>query len=127
MKKSTAIISFLLVLACMCGLGYIMMYGIDKNQSGATKETKLGLDLAGGVSITYQIVGDGASEEAVDDTIMKLRKRIDKYSTESQVYKEGIDRISIEIPGVSDADAILADLGSPGQLYFIKGRFLRAL
>ena len=120
MKKSTAIISFLLVLACMCGLGYIMMYGIDKNQSGATKETKLGLDLAGGVSITYQIVGDGASEEAVDDTIMKLRKRIDKYSTESQVYKEGIDRISIEIPGVTDADAILADLGSPGQLYFIK-------
>ena len=121
MKKSGAWISLILVLAVMCGFGYIMMYGVDEAGSGSVKKTKLGLDLAGGVSITYEAVGDEApSQTDIDDTIEKLRKRVEKYSTESSVYQEGSNRISIEIPGVSDAEAVLADLGSPGNLYFIK-------
>ena len=55
----------------------------------------------------------------MSDTVYKLQKRVEAYSTEAQVYREGTDRINIEIPGVSDADAILADLGKPGALYFI--------
>lgn len=121
MKKGTAFISLIIVILVMCGFGYIMMNGIDEKKSGAVTETKLGLDLAGGVSITYEIVGDEKpSQSDIDDTIMKLRKRIDKYSTESDIYQEGEDRISIEIPGVTDAEAVLADLGSPGALYFIR-------
>ena len=121
MKKSTAVISLILLLAVMAGFGYILYAGIDDKQSGSFSSTKLGLDLAGGVSITYEIVGEETpSEEDLADTIYKLRKRIDKYSTEAQVYKEGDNRISIEIPGVTDAEAVLADLGSPGLLYFIR-------
>lgn len=56
----------------------------------------------------------------MSDTIYKLQKRVENYSTEAQVYQEGNDRINIEIPGVSDANAILEELGRPGSLYFIK-------
>ena len=121
MKKSVAWISLIILLAVMFGFGYIMLNGIDEKGSGAVKNTKLGLDLAGGVSITYEVAGDEKpSQEDIDDTIEKLRKRVEKYSTESSVYQEGDNRISIEIPGVSDAQAVLQDLGSPGLLYFIK-------
>ena len=53
------------------------------------------------------------------DTVYKLQQRADQYSTEAQVYREGSDRINIEIPGVTDANAILEELGQPGNLYFI--------
>ena len=79
-----------------------------------------GLDLAGGVSITYQVVGEGdPSAEDMADTIYKLQRRVESYSNESQVYQEGSDRINIEIPGVSDANAILDELGKPGSLMFL--------
>ena len=121
MKKSTAGIILVLFLAAMAGLLYILGYGVDEKKSGAVSATHLGLDLAGGVSITYEVVGEEApSPEAFSDTLSKLRQRVEKYSTESQVYQEGDRRISIEIPGVSDAEAVLRDLGSPGVLYFIR-------
>ncbi len=121
MKKSSAALLLALVLAIMVGFGYIMANGVDERGSGAIKNTKLGLDLAGGVSITYQAAGDtNPTPTEISDTIEKLRKRVEKYSTEAGVYQEGDNRISIEIPGVKDAEAVLADLGSPGQLYFIR-------
>ncbi|MCQ2540737.1 MAG: protein translocase subunit SecD [Lachnospiraceae bacterium] len=121
MKKSSAALLLALVLAIMVGFGYIMVNGVDERGSGAIKNTKLGLDLAGGVSITYQAAGDtNPTPTEISDTIEKLRKRVEKYSTEAGVYQEGDNRISIEIPGVKDAEAVLADLGSPGQLYFIR-------
>ena len=77
------------------------------------------MDLSGGVSITYQAKDSNPSAEDMSDTVYKLQKRVEQYSTEAQVYKEGNDRIAVEIPGVTDADAILNDLGKPGSLFFI--------
>ena len=120
MKKSSGIIVLIVMIAALLGAGYLVLYGIGGDSYLAAKNTKLGLDLAGGVSITYEVVGDAAPSKAdLDDTVFKLRKRVDQYSTESNVYPEGDRRISIEIPGVTDANAILSDLGSPGSLYFI--------
>ena len=120
MKKSTGIVTLLLAVAAIVGLGYIAMFGLGAGKTGAAENIKQGLDLAGGVSITYQVVGDEpASNEDMNDTIYKLQKRVEKYSTEAQVYKEGTDRINIEIPGISDANAVLEELGQPGTLYFI--------
>ncbi len=120
MKKSKGILTLIGVLVAMVALGYVAIFGIGTEKAGAASEIKLGLDLAGGVSITYQVVGDEApSDEDMSDTVYKLQKRVETYSTEAIVYREGTDRINIEIPGVSDADAILADLGKPGALYFI--------
>ena len=120
MKKSRAVIS-LIVFALILGLlGYTAVCGVGADKSGSASSIKLGLDLAGGVSITYQVVGDGKpSDSDMSDTIYKLQQRVENYSTEAQVYKEGDDRINIEIPGVTDANAILEELGKPGSLYFI--------
>ena len=54
----------------------------------------------------------------MSDTIYKLQKRVDSYSTEASVYQVGDDRITVEIPGVQDANQILEDLGNPGSLEF---------
>ena len=88
-------------------------------QSTETAVTKLGLDLADGVSITYQTVDPNPSDEDMADTIYKLQQRVQNYSTEAEVYREGDNRINIDIPGVSDANAILDELGKPGSLIFV--------
>ena len=88
-------------------------------QSAETAVTKLGLDLADGVSITYQTVDPNPSDEDMADTIYKLQQRVQNYSTEAEVYREGDNRINIDIPGVSDANAILDELGKPGSLIFV--------
>lgn len=120
MKKSRGVV-VLLLFCLLTGLfGYIAVNGVGAEKSGAASSVKLGLDLAGGVSITYQVVGDeNPSTEDMNDTVYKLQQRVSGYSTEAIVYKEGTDRISIEIPGVSDANTILEELGRPGSLYFI--------
>ena len=120
MKKSRAIIILLVMALLLGGLSYVAVNGVGENQAGSAKSIKLGLDLAGGVSITYQVVGEeNPDSEDMRDTIYKLQQRVGGYSTEAVVYQEGTDRINIEIPGVSDANAILEELGKPGALYFI--------
>lgn len=120
MKKKNAVISLVLFLIALAGLGYVALMGIGPTKTGSAENIKQGLDLAGGVSITYQVVGEEEpSADDMNDTIYKLQKRVEGYSTEAQVYQEGTDRINIEIPGVSDANEILQELGQPGSLYFI--------
>ena len=120
MKKSKAIIILLCALLVLLGVGYVDLYGVDAEGTASASDISLGLDLAGGVSITYQVVGD-EEPDATDmaDTIAKLQKRVENYSKEAIVYQEGTDRINIEIPGVTDANKILEELGRPGSLYFI--------
>ena len=122
MKKSTSAILLVILLAIIGGLAYpsYLIVRDTMNTPGQGNSIKLGLDLAGGVSIKYQATGEKApSTEDMADTIYKLQQRVDGYSTEALVYQEGSDRINIEIPGVSDANQILEELGKPGSLYFI--------
>ncbi len=120
MKKNKAIVVLLCILLILVGVVYVDVFGVNPEGDGSISDINLGLDLAGGVSITYQVVGDEApSATDMSDTIAKLQKRVENYSTEAIVYQEGSDRINIEIPGVSDANAILQELGQPGTLYFI--------
>ena len=120
MNKNKAIVILLCILLLLIGVTYVDIFGVNAAGDGSASTIKLGLDLAGGVSITYQVVGDEApSATDMADTREKLQKRVEKYSTEAVVYQEGADRLNIEIPGVSDANAILQELGRPGALYFI--------
>jgi len=120
MKKNKAILVLIALFLSLICVTYIDFFGVDVYGSYSAKDIKLGLDLAGGVSITYQVVGEEEPDATdMSDTIAKLQKRVEGYSTEAIVYKEGTDRINIEIPGVTDANAILQELGKPGQLYFI--------
>ena len=120
MTKKKGLISLLVIAVLMAGGIYTALFGLDADKTGSAYNIKQGLDLAGGVSITYQVVGDEEpSEKDMADTIYKLQKRVSGYSTESLVYQEGTNRINIEIPGVSDANAILEELGKPGSLEFV--------
>ena len=123
MKKNKAIVILLCIVLLLAGVTYIDVFGVNAAGDGSASTIKLGLDLAGGVSFTYQLVGDESpSSTDMADTIAKLQKRVEQYSTEAVVYQEGSDRINIEIPGVKDANAILQELGRPGALYFIAQR-----
>lgn len=118
MKKSRGVLSLILTVVLIAFLGFTTAVGIGKGHSGAAANIKLGLDLAGGVSITYQVKDDNPTESQMSDTIYKLQRRVEQYSTEATVYQEGSDRINIEIPGVTNANEILDELGKPGSLEF---------
>ena len=118
MKKNRGVAILVLTVLILAFLGYTAAVGIGPTGTGAAKNIKTGLDLSGGVSITYQAKEENPSSEEVSDTIYKLQKRVEQYSTEAQVYQEGDNRINVEIPGVTDANQILDDLGKPGSLEF---------
>ena len=52
MKKRKAIITLIIFFALLAGMIYTAVYGLGSSKSGAASDIKLGLDLAGGVSIT---------------------------------------------------------------------------
>ena len=110
-NKGKGLIGLIIALALVGLFGY---FGYT-----TMNDIKLGLDLAGGVSITYQAKEENPSAEDMSDTIYKLQQRVQNYSTEAEVYKEGTNRINVDIPGVSDANAILEELGKPGSLIFV--------
>lgn len=117
MKKR--VIYSIMIVAMLVGFTLIALLGIDSSGLGSAKGIPLGLDLAGGVSITYETDVDNPSKQDMDDTIYKLQKRVEGKSTESRVYQAGTNRISVEIPGVTDANEILTELGTPGTLEFL--------
>ena len=126
MKKGQGVAWLAVLLICLVGLGYFAYTIIVGTARGEGNQIKLGLDLDGGVSITYQVVGDTPTTEELNDTVTKLSQRIENdlgaesSTTEASVYPVGDDRITVEIPGVTDANEILEQLGKPGALYFIR-------
>ncbi|MCR5097662.1 MAG: protein translocase subunit SecD [Lachnospiraceae bacterium] len=124
MKKWQGIVSLIVIIAIIAGLGFYATTIVKGTNEQNDDSLKLGLDLAGGVSITYQAVGNYTDEE-MEDTVYKLQQRVDSElgensSTEGTVYRVGNDRIAVEVPGVKDANELLEQLGSPGDLYFIR-------
>lgn len=117
-----SVFSLLIFLALLAGGIYVAMFGVGKNEIGKAANIPLGLDLQGGLSVTYEITNENPGQDEINITIDKLQKRVDGYSSEGEVYQEGDDRITVEIPVDTekyDAHAILEDLGQPGQLFFL--------
>ena len=109
------IFSYVIVIALLTAVAL----GAFGNKAGSAGGIKRGLDLAGGVSITYETVKAKPSATEMADTIEKMRLRAEIFSTESEVYQEGLNRVVVDIPDVKDADAVLKQLGSAGSLQFI--------
>ncbi len=120
MKKTGWIKLFCLVLA-IGAIAFVSLVGFGDNAVGSYKDISLGLDLAGGVSITYQAVKEDPTTEEMEDARYKLMKRAEGKSTESAVYIEGTNRINVDIPNVTDANRILEEMGEVGSIYFIYG------
>jgi len=119
--KIKSIVKLLLITVVTAALAFVSVMGIGPDKKFSASNIKRGLDLAGGLSITYQTVKEDPTAEEMSDTRYKLQLRVDNYSTEAAVYQEGSNRINVDIPGVSDAEKILKELGQAGSIYFILG------
>lgn len=119
--KTKSILSLLLTAAVTSALVFVSVVGIGPEKKFSAANIKRGLDLEGGLSITYQTVKEDPTMEEMSDTRYKLQLRVDNYSTEAAVYQEGTNRINVDIPGVSDAEKILKELGQAGAIYFVYG------
>ncbi len=117
-KKALSIIGLILVVVLTVACALVAWRGVGETHQGSAKNIILGLDLAGGVSVTYQAKEENPSQEDMSDTVYKLQRRVEVYSSEAQVYQEGSNRISVEIPGVYDAETVLENLGNPGSISF---------
>lgn len=122
--KGKSILGLVLSILVIAGAVFLAANGIGEKHTAGAKDINLGLDLAGGVNITYTAINtDGktaATTQQISDTIYKLVKRLDeKGYTEGEVYKQGKDRINVDIPGATDANKVLEELGKPGNIQFI--------
>lgn len=108
------IIVFLLVLGVAI---YTAIFGVADR--GKVEYIKLGLDLKGGLSVTYEIQEDDYSDKDLEDTKYKIEKRVEAYTNEYSVYEDGDKKITAEIPGVTNADEILNALNIEGKLEFL--------
>ena len=86
-------------------------------------ETKLGLDLEGGLRVEYQALPkDGQSPTAEAMGVIKdiIERRVNTTGvSEPVVVVQGSDRVVIELPGVTDVDAVRRLVGQTGQLDFV--------
>jgi SecD/SecF fusion protein len=89
----------------------------------ASKETKLGLDLQGGLELVYQGQPTGTATEVsgedIDDSISIIEQRINKLGvSEPEVARLGSDEITVSLPGITDANRAAEQVGSTAQLYY---------
>ena len=117
-SKRRGAISLVIFALLFAFILFTAIRGFGYEYTGSMSDIKLGLDLRGGVSITYEAVGETPSQQDMDDTVRKMQDRAYSYSTEAQVYQEGADRVTIDIPGETDATKVLQELGTPGTLIF---------
>lgn len=118
-NKKKGLLSILIVVAAIAFCAYTTLVGLGDGKTGSARNIRLGLDLAGGVSITYETVKKNPTDTEMSDTIQKMQKRAEVYSTESSVVQEGDNRIVIDIPGVENAEEVLQGLGKEGSLDFV--------
>src|SRR3954470_23159204 len=89
----------------------------------ATKKTKLGLDLQGGVQLVYQgqptPQQPTVDQQALDRALQIMRQRVDAFGvSEPELQLLGSKQIEVNLPGVEDADRAARQVGSTAQLYF---------
>jgi SecD/SecF fusion protein len=88
----------------------------------ATKTTRLGLDLKGGVSLIYQAKPTKQSAvtgEAIDRTLDIMRERVDQLGVaEPELQQSGADQIDVSLPDVQNADEAAQQVGTTAQMYF---------
>lgn len=118
-NKKRGLLNLLIIVAVIAFCGYTTLVGLGESHKGSAQNIRLGLDLAGGVSITYESVKKNPTATEMKDTIQKMQQRADVYSTESSVVQEGENRIVIDIPGAEDAEEVLKGLGKEGSLDFV--------
>ncbi len=88
----------------------------------ATKKTRLGLDLKGGVQLVYQARPTAQSKvdsESLDRAIDIMRKRVDQLGvSQPEIQRSGADEIDVALPEVHEARRAEEEVGKTAQLFF---------
>src|SRR5260370_17709048 len=88
----------------------------------ATKPTRLGLDLKGGVSLIYQAKPTKQSQvtsDAINRSLDIMRKRVDQFGVaEPEIQRSGSDQIDVSLPDVKNPDLAAAQVGTTAQMHF---------
>ncbi|MEA4815831.1 MAG: protein translocase subunit SecD [Lachnospiraceae bacterium] len=115
--KSSLILALFVATAVI--LAVVLLRGIGDDGKLSVNNIKQGLDLSGGVHILYEAAQDEVTDEEMNSAISLLRGRLDRKNwTEAEVGRDGIKRISVDIPGVDDVDTVIDELGKTAQLLF---------
>lgn len=90
--------------------------------NGFANSISLGLDLAGGISVVYDCsLPEGKQnqdlEKAIEATKQRLEDVIGQEYSEVTIQRQGGSRLRIEVPSVTDSEAIFALIGEPTPLY----------
>ena len=80
-SKKWSWLSIIAVIVMILACAYVSIVGYGEDHIGTAKNIKLGLDLAGGVNITYEANEENPSAEDMSDTVYKLQQRVTAYST----------------------------------------------
>src|SRR3954453_9005777 len=87
------------------------------------KETKLGLDLQGGVQLVYEARPTKQQPTVTNDGLQRsldiMRERVDQFGVaEPELLRTGANQIEVDLPGVADAERAARQVGTTAQLYF---------
>lgn len=112
-------VAFLLVCAATVAMGIVAFFGIGPYQMLGVGNIRLGLDLQGGVTILYEADGPTPSIEDMNAANSLLRRRLDQRGyTEATTGREGTRQLRVNIPGVSDPERAVEEIGRTAQLTF---------
>ena len=109
----------LLIFIALAGLIVLSIFGIGENQIFGVGSIRQGLDLQGGVSILYEADIPNPTAEDMNAANSLLRNRLDARGyTEADAMQEGNRQIRVNIPGVDDPEAAIAQIGQTARLTF---------
>ena len=124
--RTRAVIALVCTLVILVAAGSLALFGFGKGSmihylKPWGEAISLGLDLRGGVYTVYQGEDDGEGDfdTKMNSTVSILISRLTRQGfTEATVTRQGIDRIRVEIPNVTDPGQILSIIGTPAHLTF---------
>ena len=104
-------------------ISVLVVVAIAIGSFGATVAAKwsprLGLDLAGGVAVVYTAVGHDVTQADMNETVNILNLRVNGLGVSgAQVQATGKNQISVSIPGVTNAQQVLNQIGQTARMYF---------
>ncbi len=125
-KTKLIMLSVVLVLALFLSFASFSIPGTFTNYNGFLKSIRLGFDLQGGASVVFEASlhdddFNGDLSQNIQGTISRVQLLLEeKGYTEHYVYKQGNNKIVVEVPVLTDTDFIFEKLNQPASLKITK-------